>query len=343
MTWQNLRGHREQIEMFRRSLNRGRLAHAYLFAGAEGIGKRLFAHLLAQSLLCTERVDALLEACGRCPSCRQFAAGTHPDFLPVGVPEGKSELPIELIAGSREHRGREGLCYDLSLRPMTSTRRVAVIDDADRMNEVSANALLKTLEEPPDYATLILIASDADLLLPTIRSRCQLVRFSPLADDDLAALLVEQGLAENVEAARALAQLCEGSITPAAQLARPELGKLRETLFASLSRSPYDSAATSHKILEQLDELGGEAHVQRTAAGWIVRLIVEYYRAGLRQGVAAAKALIAADASQTTGLERTIELIERASISERQLEQNVSVPLCLETLFADLGRLLRTA
>ena len=292
MNWQNLRGHREQIEMFRRSLSRSRLAHAYLFAGHEGIGKRLFAHLLAQCLLCPERDDALLEACGQCPSCRQFAAGTHPDFLTVGVPEGMSELPIELIAGSREHRGREGLCRDLSLRPMTSSRRVAVIDDADRMNAASANALLKTLEEPPDYATLILIASDVELLLPTIRSRCQLVRFSPLSDADLAALLVEQGLAENAAAAAELALLCEGSITPAAQLAQPELGRLRATLFESLSRGPINSASLSRKILDQLDELGGEAHTQRTAAGWIVRLIVEFYRTGLRQLAATAGAAL---------------------------------------------------
>ncbi|HUG91942.1 MAG TPA: hypothetical protein VML55_13975, partial [Planctomycetaceae bacterium] len=98
--------------MFRRALSRGRFSHAYLFAGPEGAGKRLFARTLAQCLFCQadQRAQAL-EACGTCSACRQMQAGTHPDYLAVGCPDGKSALPIELFVGPPERRGREGLCH----------------------------------------------------------------------------------------------------------------------------------------------------------------------------------------------------------------------------------------
>ena len=166
MIWEKIRGHTHQVDMFRRAAGRGRLSHAYLFVGPEGIGKRMFARALAQCLFCDRFDDTQLEACGECPACRQMLAGTHPDFLTVCVPDGKSELPIDLLAGPIDRRGREGLCYDLSLRPMSANRKVAVIDDTDRMNDESANSLLKTLEEPPIDSTLILISTNPDSLLP---------------------------------------------------------------------------------------------------------------------------------------------------------------------------------
>src|SRR5262245_18667903 len=181
MSWDDVIGHSDKIETFRRSAASGRLAHAYAFVGPSGIGKRRFAIELARCLLCDRHRDADLESCGECPSCRLVAARTHPDLILVSPPEGKSILPIKLMIGENETRGKEGLCHDLSLRPMLARRRVAVIDEADWMNDEAANALLKTLEEPPQNSVLILVASTSDGLLPTIRSRCQLVSFQPLA------------------------------------------------------------------------------------------------------------------------------------------------------------------
>ncbi|MCA9117094.1 MAG: hypothetical protein KDA79_18610, partial [Planctomycetaceae bacterium] len=142
MVWEQLRGHAGKAEMFRRSVGRGRLSHAWLFSGPAGTGRRLFAHLLAQCLFCTEVEDSLLEACGHCHNCRQMQAGSHPDLLEVACPPDKSVLPIESLVGVTERRGREGLCYELSLRPMSASRRVAVINDAQLMNPDGANSLL---------------------------------------------------------------------------------------------------------------------------------------------------------------------------------------------------------
>ncbi len=191
MIWEKIIGQSEAIDVLHRSAASGRLAHALLFVGPPGVGKGLAARTLATALLCERVPESELDACGECPSCRMMQAGTHPDFLSVACPEGKSELPIELLVGSRENRGGEGLCHDLSLRPMAGRRRVALIDDADRMSNESANALLKTLEEPPPYAVIVLIAADSSKILPTIRSRCQTVRFGPLDPSQVARLVTE--------------------------------------------------------------------------------------------------------------------------------------------------------
>ncbi|MEX2286247.1 MAG: DNA polymerase III subunit delta' [Planctomycetaceae bacterium] len=351
MIWQNVRGHQHQVEMFRRSIRRGRLAHAYLFVGDEGIGKQTFARTLCQCLLCQRCDDAQLDACGECHACRQMQAGSHPDFLSIGRPEGKSDLPIKLIAGSPERRGREGLCFDLSLRPIAGDRRLAIIDDADHMNAVSANALLKTLEEPPDYSLIFLISATAETLLPTIRSRCQLVRFSPLPSADVAYLLGKLEVVESLEEANQLAALSGGSLAAARQLLDPQLRTLRLQLVKALADPRFDSVATTRKILEGLDELGGETQDQRQAAVWLIRFVVDFFRlvihqlshgdeaAGSNEDVARFAARL--EPGNATHLELLMELIERSAAAIEQIDHKTAVPLCLEGLLDDLGRILR--
>jgi hypothetical protein len=176
--WERVRGHAAQVELFRRSVRRGRLAQGYLFVGPEGVGKRMFARALAQGLFCREVPDDEVDACGSCPDCKQVISGSHPDLLTVGPPEGKSVFPIDVIAGPKDRRGREGLCYDLSLRPMMADRRVAIVDNVHLMNAEAANAFLKTLEEPPARTVMILALPTSRASPATILSRCQPVRFA---------------------------------------------------------------------------------------------------------------------------------------------------------------------
>jgi DNA polymerase-3 subunit delta' len=183
---------------------------------------------LAKSLLCERRDQAQLDACGMCPSCVQVDAGTHPDLHMVCKPEGKSEIPVALFIGPRENRMREGFCYDISLKPFGGGRKIGIIEDADLINEEGANALLKTLEEPPPRSVLILVGTSESKQLPTIRSRSQVVRFEPLGQEVVERLLLEKQLVADAAEAGRLAAQSEGSVTRAMELADPDLWRFRD-------------------------------------------------------------------------------------------------------------------
>ena len=184
MSWKRVRGHEAQAEAFDRAVRRGRLAHAYLFVGPPGVGKRLFAVELAKALLCESRPAAgRLEGCDHCPACTQVEAGTHPDFFTASRPPETAEFPISLM--------RE-LCQHFSLKAARGRGKVVVIDDADDLNAESANCFLKTLEEPPPGSVLILIGSSTDRQRQTIVSRCQVVRFRPLSPEMVGEVLQDQ-------------------------------------------------------------------------------------------------------------------------------------------------------
>ncbi len=280
--WHGIYGHDDVVERFRRALANGRLASSFLFAGPAGVGKRTFALKLAQALLCRQRPEAALDPCGTCPSCAQVAAGTHPDLDQLAKPEGKSFIPLELLIGDADHRRREGLCHNISLKPSMGGRKVAVIDDADYLNAEGANALLKTLEEPPPKSVLILIGTSAAKQLPTIRSRCQLVRFQPLPTDVVAELLASKSLVPDAAAAPRLAQYSEGSIQRAVELADPELWTFRNALYERLSASPLDSVGLAGSIAAFVNEAGKEAPARRARFRQVVAFAAEFHRQLLR-------------------------------------------------------------
>ncbi|MDA1017434.1 MAG: DNA polymerase III subunit delta' [Planctomycetota bacterium] len=358
MIWQHLRGHHDQITKFQRSITRERLSHAYLFVGPSGIGKRTFARRLAQCLLCFNIPDEQLDACGSCVACKQMAAGTHPDFIEIGCPEGKKELPIGLIAGEKESgvRKKEGLCYEMSLRPMEGDRKIAIIDDTELMNDEGANALLKTLEEPPSYGTLFLISASTEGLLPTIRSRCQEVRFAPLSPTDTAELLLELGMVQETAEAESIAVLCEGSLTTAAQLLEPELRNLRNRLYDELAKGrAMNTVRLSAQIAEGLDALVEDLDgTERTAvlrrnALWLIRFSIEFFRqvslriaggrhAPIPQLERFGNGLIG---EPEDDLETVMQLFDRCEHAQFHLEQFMQVPLCLDGMFSELARISR--
>ena len=350
MIWQKLRAHQEQVAKFQRTITRGRLSHAYLFVGPSGIGKRMFARGLAQCLLCETIPDEQLDACGRCIPCKQMAAGTHPDFIEIGCPEGAKFLPIKLIAGDDESRGKEGLCYEMSRRPMEGDRKIAIIDDTDMMNDASANAFLKTLEEPPPYGTMFLIAASAEGLLPTIRSRCQQVRFAPLPTTDTVELLIELGMVHDAAEAESIAALCDGSLTTATQLLDPELRKLRDRLYDELAKGrAMNAVRLAAQMVEGLEALDAPAAEQRDNARWLIRFSIEFFRqASLRISGGRHAPIPQLERFCTSlnnepehDLETTMRLFERCEHAQFHLDQYMQIPLCLEGLFGEVARINR--
>ena len=196
----------------------------------------------------------------------------------VGKPEDKAFIPLELLIGEREHRRREGLCHNIGLKPYLGGRKIAVIDDADYLNAEGANALLKTLEEPPPRSVLILIGTTPAKQLPTIRSRCQLVRFRPLPIEVVGDLLVSKGLVADPTEARRLAQYSEGSIQRALELADPELWSFRNTLYERLSEPMLDSVRLAQTVAAFVDEAGKEASARRARFRQVVAFAAEFYR-----------------------------------------------------------------
>lgn len=348
-----LKGHDSLAERFRRSVARGRLGQAYLFVGPQGIGKLQFALRLAQALLCATSPNERLEPCGTCTDCRLVEAGNHPDLVLVARPEDKHELPVELFIGPRERRGQEGMCHELSLRPARGRRKIAVVDDADDLNAESANCLLKTLEEPPPHALLILVGTSPERQLPTIRSRCQIVRFSPLSTEAVAEILQAQGLVADCAEAAQLAALSGGSIGRAIELADPELRTFRHKLFEGLSDPTFDSVELAREVNEFVEAAGSEGAARRARAGQLVGFCTEFYHGVLRllcdaepqqvgdEDLVACQRLrdrLAPGGATVETIDAVSAMVDRTLEAAYHIDRRVHLALALECLFDDLSR-----
>jgi len=169
MPFEAIIGHDRPKQILKAVLRKEQLAHAYLFFGDAGIGKLLTAKMLAQAVNCEEPVKSG-DACGQCWACKQVENAVHPDVFYI-TPDGE-QIKITQIREMQDY---------LVYRPLIGHYKIYIVDDADRMNLSAANRLLKTLEEPPGRSLILLISSRPRHLLPTIRSRCQGLRFAPLS------------------------------------------------------------------------------------------------------------------------------------------------------------------
>ena len=226
LRWDAISGHAGQKASLRTMLREGRLPHALLFAGPDGIGKRMLGHVLAASILC----DSQDGPCGHCESCRAMQLGSHPDYLEV-VPEqnGKSAAQIRIEA-------IRSMQTQVSRYPVLAKQRVVLIDEADRMNEAAQNSLLKTLEEPEGPVTFILVTSARSALLDTILSRCMPMAFGMLTPQEMKPVLLGRGVPE--QEAVELAALSDGSPGRALMLHEHEGLHLRGEVLEFLTQLP---------------------------------------------------------------------------------------------------------
>ncbi len=334
--WQGIHGHDAIVEQFRRSLASGRLASSYLFLGPTGIGKRTFALKLAKALLCLGSTGVDLVPCGQCDSCRLIDAGTHPDIDVVELPAGKRWLPLELFVGDQEHRNQVGLCHNIALRPMMGRRRVAIIDDADGLTPESANCLLKTLEEPPKGALLILIGTNRSRQLPTILSRTQIVRFEPLSQDVVSQLLLEQEVAENEPQAQELAAQSGGSLQRAIDILAISLGDFRSRLIQHFSQPGFNPVRFVSMVNDFVSKAGTETEAKRQRLRATFNLVTEHLRGELISLKGPVSPNRASDSRLLAALDRCIS-------AEEELDRNANLATLLECWVDDLSRLLNSA
>lgn len=256
MPWSfdDILGQHEATTRFRREFALGRLAHAYMLEGARGVGKTTFAHALAARRLCMNPDTAAENACGACKSCRMLANNAHPDYLELPREPAELRLGRFVERSGGEPINHEPLLPFLRLRPVEGEWRVAVIPDAERMRPEAANAFLKTLEEPPGNALIILTVNARDRLPATVASRCRRIGIAPLAPDTLAGELEKRGIASGNDALD-LALAAEGSLGTARELSGGDTVELWRRLSTDVFENP--GALAARKFADLLQNYGG--------------------------------------------------------------------------------------
>jgi DNA polymerase III subunit delta' len=249
MPFKDVIGHRRLVELLARSIGRGRLPPSLIFAGPSGIGKRLVARSVAQALNCTSPVAGeeggrRFDACGLCAACTRIARAVHPDVLIVEPGDGGS-IRIEPV---------RDLIDRAAYRPFEGRRRVVIIDEADALVVQAQNALLKTLEEPPSASVFILVTSRPDVLLSTVRSRCPLLRFRPLAPAELVAALVARGYGD--AEARAIAATADGSLGRAIEARAGDLVQARDVAQKALVHAAMSAGDPGRRLEASKDLVG---------------------------------------------------------------------------------------
>jgi DNA polymerase-3 subunit delta' len=239
MSFSQIVGHQKQVEIVRQALNHGRLHHAYLFLGMDGVGKKTIALGLAKAIHCSAATG---DFCGECADCARIQDGNHPDVRIIEPLAGKKEISIQQI--------RE-LEKELNFRSFSGKKKIAILDPATLMNLSAQNALLKTLEEPPRDSLLILIAANGGALLPTLRSRCLRISFGPLARDLISGFLVSRKGLE-AETAEFLAAMSLGSLGAVVSIDTQELLERRREwvrLISGLRAGDYRAATDAAEVV----------------------------------------------------------------------------------------------
>ena len=281
------------ISILQRGFAADKMPHAYVFAGQEGIGKFKTAREWARLLLCEKPTaqENFADSCNSCASCTHLQNGSHPDFHHVYkellqfTRDGKGKttpvkFPIDVV--------REFLIQKVPIKPALSQRKIFILTEAEKLNIESQNCLLKVLEEPPQYCTIILICTRMEKLLPTTKSRCRIIRFSPVDQNKIIEKLKQDGL--DTKKAEYFARLACGSLGQACKWAQLELAaahlyRTKKELINSLSTFEYtDALQLAQSLLGQskslanvwaeLDKNTSKADINRRAAKTIIQIII---------------------------------------------------------------------
>jgi len=321
MTFKQIIGHDRQKDILRRAVSADRLAHAYLFEGAEGIGKRLMALALVRAVFCQNSTG-----CGECASCRKIDHNNHPD-LHIFAPDGQY-IKIDQI--------RE-LQRELSFRPLEARKKVCLIDQAEKMNPSAANALLKTLEEPSDNTLIILLSSRPDSMLSTVRSRCQKLPFARLPQQKIEEALQDHRNLEPGDA-HVLAALAEGSFLRA-------LGRDQEFYLDRRREIIKSITGLSQASILPLLELAKAMAAEKELIPDMLEVLQSFYRDLLvfQQGYPE-ESLVNIDLMEKirriSGHEDTASLLrklEAIQSGRKNLDRNVNTQLNLEVLLLHLA------
>ena len=240
LRFEDILGHEQIKEYFKNALERHQVSHAYILTGEAGMGRKTLANAFAMALQCEEGKP---EPCGKCHSCRQFLSGNHPDVIYVRH-EKVGSIGVDDV--------REQIINDVTIKPYSSPYKIYIVDQAELLTVQAQNALLKTIEEPPEYAVIFFLTTNADSFLPTILSRCTVLKLKPLYDQ-----VIKQYLKDHEKVSDHQADVCtafaRGNLGKAIALASSEEFARMQEIVLHLLKHVRDMQV--HEMLASMKEM----------------------------------------------------------------------------------------
>ncbi len=268
MGFNNLIGNDTSKEILLNTLKEGRLSHSYIFSGPSGIGKKLFAIEFAKLINCNAELENRPDDCG-CSSCSKIEKMIHPDVMLFEY-EGEKTIKIDQVRSDLEEK--------VFLSPFESRYKIFILDDAERMNNNAQNAFLKTLEEPPKDSIIILLTQSLNFIIPTIKSRCQIINFTNIKNEDIQSMLLENPSIDDQNIATAV-KLSRGSIGKALNIDKDHIdfrNKITEKLISIRPDRPSEIFSL-YEMLELDSKDKGPEHLNNIfgiISDWVRDLIL---------------------------------------------------------------------
>lgn len=314
-------GQEHLIEHLQSAITMGKVSHAYILDGAKGSGKNFIADIFAAALQCEKHGK---EACGQCISCKQAESKNHPDIIRI-THEKPNTISVDDI--------RQQLCGDILIKPYKGPYKIYIVDEAEKLNVQAQNALLKTIEEPPAYAVILLLTTNAESFLPTILSRCVTLHMKPVKDS-----LVRKYLMEQVQIPDYEADICtafaQGNLGKAKQLAvSEEFGEMKEHAIRLVT---YIQDMEISELIESMRKI---TEFKTDISDYLDLLMVWYRDVLLYKATWNAASIVFSDEIHTLrkmatkssyeGIEKILKALDKAKL---RLAANVNFDLTMELL-----------
>lgn len=318
----NIVGHKQVKEHLQNAMKLSKISHAYIFNGEKGSGKKLLAAAFAEALQCEAGEN---KPCGQCKSCKQAENRNHPDIIRV-IHEKPNSIGVEEV--------REQLVNSVQIKPYSSKYKVYIIADAEKMTPQAQNAILKTIEEPPEYAVILLLTTNAQSFLPTILSRCVMLSMKPIPDEQ-----VKRYLMEHVKVPDYQADICvafaQGNIGKAIQLASSEsFSEIKMSAVHLLKNIPSMELNDITTMVKAVSEFKVEIQDYLDLLAVWYRDVL-YFKATKDANGLIFKEQVREISEQTNrgSYEGMEQILEGLQIAKERLRANVNFDLTMELLF----------
>ena len=322
--FENIIGNEDVKEYFRKALRNNTLAHSYIFEGPSGVGKKTLAIEIAKAILCEGEGD---KPCNSCKACTMIDSSTHPDL--ITIEKENNLIKIDVV--------REKLVKELSIKPYMSEHKIVIIDDADYININGQNAILKSIEEPPSYATIILICENLAALLHTIKSRCLNIRFNSINEQSMEEFIHKYNLPGSKQ--KIYTKLAEGSIGSLVNIVEDEeYLELRKNSIDYLERLYKGQILELYNVVQEVAEQ--KAYIDQILKFWLL-----WFRDVMIVKTTDSKDLYFIDYINAvtdnankfsyTKLSKVIEQIKQAIID---VKQNINITFILENLLLTIKK-----